>query len=302
MKDITAIIVGIDYSENSTNALREASRIANWNDATLVCLHVLDEEVIESFRGQGGFDEAAVRATALEHLQAFVAETLGAGYDLHCQIAVGHPFEEIVRAIGARGAELLVLGSHGHEIKSPERTGALANRCIRKAPADVLLVRDRQSEPFRNVVACVDFSETSIRAARRAAEIALQDNAALELLFIYRSPIYNAPEAGIFGPILPPLDTRDILSSLRDRLESLGDEISASCGGCEIHTRVEEWTVVSGGICERLKEVGADLAVVGNRGRSGLKGIFIGTTAEQIIHRSPCAVLAVKPEGFTFRL
>ena len=59
MKDITSIVVGIDYSENSANALREASRIANWNDASLVCLHVLDEEVIEVFREQGEFDEAA---------------------------------------------------------------------------------------------------------------------------------------------------------------------------------------------------------------------------------------------------
>jgi hypothetical protein len=41
-------------------------------------------------------------------------------------------------------------------------------------------------------VACVDFSENSIRAAYRAADIAFQDNAVLELFHIYRSPIYAA--------------------------------------------------------------------------------------------------------------
>ena len=30
MKNIKTILVGIDYSENSRSALREASRIANW--------------------------------------------------------------------------------------------------------------------------------------------------------------------------------------------------------------------------------------------------------------------------------
>ena len=302
MKDITSIVVGIDYSENSANALREASRIANWNDASLVCLHVLDEEVIEVFREQGEFDEAAVRATAHQHLEAFVSATVGAGHDLHCQISIGHPFKKVLATVSARDAELLVLGSHGLEIKAAERTGALANRCIRKAPVDVMLVRARQVEPFRNIVACIDFSESSLKAAHHAAEIARQDNAALELLHVYRSPIYDAPEAGIFGPMMPPIDTRGILANLRSRLENLGDEISASCGGCEVRTCVDEWAVVSGGIIKRLGEVGADLAVVGNRGRTGFKEIFLGTTAGQIIHRSPCSVLTVKPPDFSFRL
>lgn len=302
MKDITSIVVGIDYSENSANALREASRIANWNDATLVCLHVLDEEVIEVFRERGEFDEPGVRATALQHLEAFVTETVGAGHDLHCQICVGHPFKEILVALAARDAELLVLGSHGIEISSADRIGALANRCIRKAPVDVLLVRERQKEPFRCVVACVDFSESSIKAAHHAAEIARQDNAALELLHIFRSPIYDAPEAGIFGPLLPPIDTRGILDMLRARLDTLADEISASCGGCEVHTHVDEWAVVAGGIIRRFKELDPDLAVIGNRGRTGIKGFFVGTTAEKIIRRAPCSVLTVKPEGFRYKL
>ena len=303
MTEFTSIVVGIDYSENSANALREASRIANWNDATLVCLHVLDEEVIEIFRDrESAFDEAAVRKTALAHLEEFVTENVGAGHDLHCQISVGHPFGELLDTLDKRDAELLVLGSHGFEIKTADRTGALANRCVRKAPANVLLVRERQREPFRSVVACVDFSDTSIRAAHHAGEIARQDNAALELLHIYRSPVYDAPEAGIFGPMLPPVDTSDILGSLRDRLEDLGEEVSDACGGYEVHTHVDEWAVTSGGIIKRLNELDADLAVVGNRGRTRLKEIFVGTTAQQIIHRSPCSVLTVKPEGFRFKV
>ena len=255
MKNITSIVVGIDYSENSKNALRDASRIANWNDAVLVCLHVLDEEVIEVFREQDEFDEAAVRASALEHLTDFVTEILGAGHDLHCQIAVGHPFKEVLTAMAARDAELLVLGSHGLEIKKAERTGALANRCIRKVPADVLLVRERQVEPFRSIVACIDFSESSVKAAHQAAEIARQDKASLELLHVYRSPIYDAPEAGIFGPMLPPVDTRGILDSLRARLDNLGDEVSAFCGDCEVRTKVEERAVVSAGVVDWLEEI-----------------------------------------------
>ena len=33
--------------------------------------------------------------------------------------------------------------------------GVLASRCVRKVPTKVLLVRERQREPFKRVVACV---------------------------------------------------------------------------------------------------------------------------------------------------
>ncbi|MGI9242958.1 MAG: universal stress protein [Verrucomicrobiales bacterium] len=302
MSEFTSIIVGIDYSENSANALREASRIANWNDAKLLCLHIFDEEIFGEFRDHDEFDESAVRAAALGHLQEFVAKTIGAGHEIECQISVGHPFEEILSAVEARGADLLVMGSQGQEMNASGRTGVLSSRCARKAPVDVLLVRERQSEPFRNIVACVDFSENSIRAAHHAASIALQDKAALELLHVYRPPVYIAPETGIFGPTCLPIDTREIKLALAQKLEQLAEEVSASCGGCEIRTHIEECAVVSGGIFRRLAEVGADIAVLGTRGRTGLRGFFTGTTAEQIIHRSPCSALAVKPEGFHYKL
>ena len=302
MREFTSIIVGIDYSANSANALREASRIANWNDAKLICLHIFDEEIFGDFRTHEEFDESAMRSTALGHLEEFVAKTIGAGHEIECRIAVGHPFKEILAAIEAEGADLLVMGSQGQETNASGRTGVLSSRCARKAPVDVLLVRERQDEPFRNIVACVDFSENSIRAAYHAASISLQDKAALELLHVYRTPVYIAPETGIFGPTCLPIDTREIKEVLGKKLDELADEISARCGGCEIRTSVVECAVVSGGIFRRLAEVGADLAVLGTRGPTGLRGFFTGTSAEQVIYRSPCSALAVKPEGFHYKL
>ena len=74
-------------------------------------------------------------------------------------------------------------------------------------PVDVLLVRERENAPFRNILACVDFSENSIRAAYHAAAIAEQDKAAIELLHVYRTPVYTAPDAGIYAPIMPPIQS-----------------------------------------------------------------------------------------------
>ena len=302
MKTARSIIVGIDYSANSKNALAEAARIAHWNDGKLLCLHVFDEEIFDAFRAGEGFDEEGVKKAAQEALEKYVADAIGSGHQVDCQIKVGHPFRELVVAVEARAADLLVLGSRGLDVDAANRTGALASRCVRKAPVDVLLVRERQIEPFRNIVACTDFSENSIRAAHLAAEIARQDSAALELLHIYRSPVYNAPDVGIFGPVLPPVFSAEVIKVLQERLDALADEISSAHDGLEIRATVEEWSGIPAGINRRLGEVEADLAVLGTRGRTGIKGMLIGTTAEKIIHHSPCSTLAVKPEGFEYSI
>lgn len=49
---------------------------------------------------------------------------------------------------------------------------------------------------------------------------------------------------------------------------------------------------------EQTRQLRADLVVMGTVARTGLSGVFIGNTAENIINSLECPVLAVKPDGF----
>jgi universal stress protein E len=51
-------------------------------------------------------------------------------------------------------------------------------------------------------------------------------------------------------------------------------------------------------IQEQGKALRADVVVMGTVARTGLSGVFIGNTAENIINNLECPVLAVKPDGF----
>jgi universal stress protein E len=302
MKKLNHILVAIDYSENSKNALREASRIANKSNGRLICLHVIDEDIAEVFRSKNKLDEPGVIEVATNNLEAFVGDTIGSGHDVEWRVAIGYPFKEIVDTLNSTGANLLVLGSHGLSSDSPNKVGTLAKRCVRKAPSDVLLVRERQEDPFRCILACVDFSENSIKAAYDAAQLAVQDKATLELLHIFPTPPNLYPDALGFGSVLPRIETSEILAGIRKRLESLADEISAATDACEIRATVEECGSINIGIEQRIKETGADLVVSGTRGRTGLKSLLLGTNAENIIHNSSCSTLSVKPEGFHYEV
>lgn len=42
------------------------------------------------------------------------------------------------------------------------------------------------------------------------------------------------------------------------------------------------------------EEVGADMIVVGSRGRGGIKSLLLGSTSHSVIHGAPCDVVVVK--------
>jgi nucleotide-binding universal stress UspA family protein len=47
-------------------------------------------------------------------------------------------------------------------------------------------------------------------------------------------------------------------------------------------------------IIKKAKELSFDLIVVGTHGRTGLERVFVGSTAERLVRRSPVAVLTVR--------
>jgi nucleotide-binding universal stress UspA family protein len=47
-------------------------------------------------------------------------------------------------------------------------------------------------------------------------------------------------------------------------------------------------------ICDLATSWGADLILIGNRGRTGLKELFLGSVSNYVLHHAPCSVLTVK--------
>jgi nucleotide-binding universal stress UspA family protein len=70
----------------------------------------------------------------------------------------------------------------------------------------------------------------------------------------------------------------------------------ATARGISVETRIPTG-IPSEEVLAAAETEDADLIVVGTRGRTGLAHVLLGSTAERIIRRAPCPVLAVRTEG-----
>lgn len=305
MKHLKNILVGIDYSAPSDCALREAARIAAWDGAQLSAVHVVDAEVLRDLERSIDLDRASVFEVGKKRLDGHIREILGEAQEVRSELVAGHPFEEFALAAKRADAGLVVLGSHGGTTSGSHRVGVLAERCIRKLKHNVLVVRGHQSEPFHKVLACVDYSETSKKAARQAIHIAQQDGAKLEFLHV-RQPVSETivhPDfyTGTPSTLLPNFD-KNLADKAERELERFARELLAEAGEIAFEVTLLQQFKTRDAIVEHVNQSGADVVVLGTRGHTNLRNLLLGSTAEKIIHGSRCSALAVKPEGFEYSI
>lgn len=294
------VLVGVDFSACSANALTEAVRLAAYDDAQVSVLHVIDAEVMEYLTSHTVVDEAQTRSDTRDRLEEFI-NTHGGDYDRMEPILLqGHPFVELIKTIEAKKADLLILGARGQD-DDDRHLGAMASKCLRKAPLPVLLTQDRLGEPFQQLVCCVDFSKTSELAVKQAIHMAKLEQAALDFVHIYASPhTYQDSSSGyVFAGLGDPEDFARIM---KQNLINFLAPFKEEAWELEVTYSTVDHLIVGQGIVDHLNAIEGDLLVMGTRGRTGWKKLLLGTTAEHVLQRAPCSTLTVKPEDFHFSL
>jgi nucleotide-binding universal stress UspA family protein len=158
-------------------------------------------------------------------------------------------------------------------------------------------VRQRQAGPFRSIVACVDFSDTSLRALDIAMDIAAEEGAALHILYVYADPWHGLAPIDDIGRNMPDFNAeyaRAMESRLREFCAPLASEVKAVKPAFHVVQAKGHGEGINTFIAER----GCDLAVLGTRARFNLRDCFWGTTAERVVRNACSSVLVVKPAGF----
>lgn len=141
---------------------------------------------------------------------------------------------------------------------------------------------------YTNLLVAYDGSEQSIRALKTGIEMARSWNATLEVVHVFDIPMLIVGEA----MIPPPVENSVAIAQEADNLAAEAQSILSAAG------MQAEVTVLQGDpgrrIIETAKEKQTDLIIIGSRGLSGLREMFLGSVSSYIVKHSEVAVHILK--------
>lgn len=133
------VLLTSDLSPSATDVLRqgiEAARQVNGGAPELRCLHVVDLDPLIAPPA----DDRVLEAVAGARLDRSLDEA-GFGADVvERRVRVGEAAREITWEASEWGAELLVVGTHGHAGDEPRRIGHVAMAAVRGVSCNVLAI------------------------------------------------------------------------------------------------------------------------------------------------------------------
>lgn len=141
MSDYQRILVAIDLTDEASQVLDKAGKLAKASGAQLELIHVV-EPVGYAYGGDLPLDLSDLQQQLEDNASARLAEhgeAFGIG-EANRRVVVGRPGSEIKKQAEALGADLIVMGSHGrHGIQL--LLGSTANSVLHGTSCDVLAVR-----------------------------------------------------------------------------------------------------------------------------------------------------------------
>ena len=238
--------------------------------------------------------ESQIGRRVRSHLQEVAQDHALALQRVSLHASNGRPYEQICRLARQLEIDLIITATRGRTGLKHLALGSTAERVVRHAPCPVLVVHPRigaarRLQPtFRKILVPIDFSANAAQGLAYAKALATQFGSRLVLLHSIDLSYYSTnPEYILYD--FPPLLEAAEKSAREQMLELIG------------HTDWEdlevEHTLESGHageqVCRRARDLGADLIVTSTHGRTGLKRILLGSTAEYIVRHASCPVLVV---------
>lgn len=286
------ILLATDLGARGDRALERAVDIARRYGAHLTVLHVVENAEAAAAptidtpappAASGKTDDAVT--VMKRSLRQGLREDLGDFLEQSTILVEdGVPAEVIERVATASQVDLIVTGIARESPLSgrPVALGKTVEQLLRRLPAPILIVRNRARDAYRHVVVATDFSEPSGHALQMALRFFPDQK--LHLLHASDQAPVAASEASQAGYQDPRAA----------ELEKFLESVFMPEGDRNRLLPVIEPGAPSQIIRDHVQQHGADLVVLGTRGRGAVLEALLGSTAKSILSTLTCDALAVR--------
>jgi|UniRef100_A0A7C3UZ76 nucleotide-binding universal stress UspA family protein len=275
------LLVAVDGSASSLHALEESFRLTK---VGIVVVAVAPPFTVDLKIGGQGEILKLLKEPCESALTKAAAMAKEANAEIVEICAMGQPHERIVDLSEKEGCDLIVMGAKGMLDLDKTLMGDTTAKVIGYSLKDVLVVPENTTLGFGKILVATDGSEYSRRAMARAMDFAESYGSELDVVSVVEIPaeIYSIAPQVVEQKVEK---TEEYVAGIKKQAESRG-----------IKTRgfVQDSEAPYAVITERARKEGNGLIILGSHGRTGIKRILMGSTAERVIAHAPCPVLVVK--------
>lgn len=273
------IIVPVDFSLYSENALRTAALIAKEHQSELIVVHML--ELSNALFSQSESYSQEQFIFYLKLAEKKFKDFLDKSYldEISVTTVVKHYkiFTELKTIANEYEADLIVMGSHGVSGLKELFVGSNTEKVVRSSDVPVLVVKGLPIlEDFKNAVFACDFSQEDIIPYQKAKALLKVLNCNLELLYI------NTPN--------------DSFKSTQEQKELFSGFLEGAEGDTDLLPKINSVSdySVEKGILEFTKTNKTDLIIMATHGKRGLAHFVDGSISEDVANHAVLPVLTIK--------
>lgn len=279
------ILVPMDFSDSSINAVYYAVEMANLFDSEVTLLHVLSKSTLSGLFINAS-EIALLRDKVRKKLEDFKAEILKKWptIKVNTLVSEGKPFKVINEVAKDNKCDTIVMGTNGAN-GIEQFTGSTTIRVIKSSAIPVIAVKEKRTEPkFDKIVLPIDLTKTSKQKIDWAVKVGLKYNSTIHIIMeldkdelIEKKIKANLNQAeGIFSKYGVKYESH--LLDDREYPDNLGKDT-----------------------IKYAEEIDADLIIIMTKSETGkLSDLFVGSYAEQVVNSSqktPVMCINPKPTG-----
>lgn len=268
------LLVAIDFSKTSLNALQLGIHFANRAGANLQMLWVdnttSEEVVFEGFSS----DERNEKVALLKDLQGKYQKELKGG-KLDFKTRKGKVYLEVAHQAKSVDADLILSGTHGVSGFEEFWIGSNAYRIVTNAPCPVVTVRyDYKIGDVSRIVLPIDSSQETRQKITVASQIAEMFNSEIHVLSLYSTSI-KAVQRRVDNY------AKQVISYLDDKKIKYASVTLES-------ENITRTTI------DYAESVKADMIAIMTEQETTTANIFLGPYAQQMVNHSPIPVLSMR--------
>jgi universal stress protein E len=302
-RNFRRILVAIRDLERVPRAqLRKAATLARRAGARLELFHADGTPMIPERGRAPGAQADRIALRSQRRLERLGKARVFQGLKVTCQAVRDYPpHEAVVRRVLQVKADLVVAASRTHHLGQRLLLLNTDWELVRNCPCPVLFIKSARDYSRPSLLAAVDPFHVHAKPARLDRQL-LATGSVLAQVLRGRLHVFHAylPLAMSFvAPLeqtpvwLPPGAEEANTAQVARAFNRLAQ--SAGIARRRRHLAMGD---VPGQLLATVKRIGADIVVMGAVSRSGIRRVFIGSTAERVLDELRCDVLVVKPPAF----